>query len=78
MHDVLISSKTLSCCECVAVFSEFVINFAEKVYIYEESDQNTEVCLVGDGEIAQQVTATVSSFILATATGVYVYVIDNL
>jgi len=49
--------------------SEFVVSFAEEDYSYEEGDSAARVCLVGEGEIAREATATVSSVPSGTAQG---------
>lgn len=49
--------------------ADFIINFVEVEYIFEEGAPSTEVCLIGDTAIARQATARVTSVEDGTATG---------
>ena len=53
------------------IIVEFVIQFTEEDYRFDEGDPDAEVCLQGTGEIAQPATATVSSIDIGTASGTY-------
>ena len=51
------------------IILEFMVNFVEVDYRYEEGEGDSDVCIEGVGLIAQPVTITVSSLNNGTATG---------
>ena len=47
----------------------FIIRFSEEMYQFVEGVGSAEVCLVGEGELAQQAMASLSSPPQGSATG---------
>ena len=47
----------------------FVVSFSREIYQFEEGAESPEVCLTGEGEIAQQAMVTLASPPLGSATG---------
>ena len=51
------------------VYTGFTVRFMEIEYRYEEGEPDAQVCLEGEGEIAQTASAIISSPSQGSATG---------